>query len=494
MRETNFLLALFTALGLCAGIAGAQEIATKYTPSGFVSLRQGQVVKGEPDRVFDIRASTNNVWVQEMYTGFNVFAELQPLNVTGNLGFEMRICNEYPRYVNDFGLSRRLYYYPYLSRADLSWSLGGREDHRLALTGGFFPFKYNADAHNLGEYLFRSGTYPQYILTEFDFPMARLLGVHASGTVAKMFTWDVLLTSNIEWTALGDVNLIGIASFKPHPLVEIGAGAGAYSLISVNDSATTPRNSNSAYVDGNDTLYYSFAGTKLMGRVTLDLKAILPWDIFGKEDVKAFGEVAVLGVKDYPASLNTYVSDSLLYAVTDYSTILERLPVMFGFNWPTHPLASYAIAPAVGAYFYSQEFNRKSISIAGSGVVAGIGIWWLERYIGKNLRLDLFSIQGEWFASRAPNDMSPVVFDNQPVQLSSMRNMTSNCTPRDYEVDDWKWSVYARRTFAGHFQMTGQIARDHMRWYRMSFKDQDWEEALRKGNDWYWTMKFGYLF
>ena len=32
----------------------------------------------------------------------------------------------------------------------------------FSLSGGLFPFKYNSDASNLGEYLFRSGPYPSY--------------------------------------------------------------------------------------------------------------------------------------------------------------------------------------------------------------------------------------------------------------------------------------------------------------------------------------------
>ncbi|MBN1127626.1 MAG: hypothetical protein JXA71_01475, partial [Chitinispirillaceae bacterium] len=476
--------------------AAAEDNATRLTPSGFVALREGMVVKGQPDRVFESSAATDRVWIQEMYTGLSVAAELLPFPVTGTIGFEMRICNEYPRRTNDLGLSRRLYYYPYLSRADLAWSVGGTEDPLFTLSAGFFPFKYNNDARNLGEYLFRSGTYPQYILTEFDFPMARLLGVRAGGSVGETFSWDLLLTSNQEWTALGDLNLIGLASYTPHPVLEIGAGAGAYSIVSVDKDATTPKTANTAYLDKGDTSYsyYTFAGTKLMGRVALDLKAVLPWDVFGPEDLKAYAEVALLGVKNYPASMSTFISDSLIYAVTDYSNMLERLPIMFGFNWPTHPLASYALAPAVFAYFDSPEPDFRSIAMGGSGVVAGVALWWLERYIGKILRLDLLSIQAEWFASRAPNDMSPLVFDNQPIQLSSFRDMSSSYHARDYETDDWKWSVYARRTFADHYQITAQCARDHLRWYRMSFNTQDWEEALRKGDDWYWTVKFGYLF
>ena len=94
---------------------------------------------------------------------------------------EMKVWNDYIQYTGDYGKSRRLYYYPYLSRADLTYNFGSSDDPDLSITLGYFPFKYNPDARNLGEYMFRSGTYPQYLITDFDFPMAKLFGMHVNG-------------------------------------------------------------------------------------------------------------------------------------------------------------------------------------------------------------------------------------------------------------------------------------------------------------------------
>ena len=47
----------------------------------------------------------------------------------------------------------------------------------MDLAVGYFPYKYNPEARNLGEYLFRSGTYPVYLTNDYDFPLARVAGL-----------------------------------------------------------------------------------------------------------------------------------------------------------------------------------------------------------------------------------------------------------------------------------------------------------------------------
>ncbi|MDZ7262100.1 MAG: hypothetical protein ONB05_08355 [candidate division KSB1 bacterium] len=65
--------------------------------------------------------------------------------------------------------------------------------------------------------------------------------------------------------------------------------------------------------------YYTFGGTKVMARIAFDPKPLLPWNFFGRRDVRIYGEMAVLGIKNYPRY---------------YEKITERMPVMLGFNIP----------------------------------------------------------------------------------------------------------------------------------------------------------------
>lgn len=423
---------------LCCVVGTAVSEVPTFTPSGFVSLREGQVVSGEGFMSLP-KAKTDHVWVQELFAGMNIQTAFNPYPAIGNIGVEVRAFNDYPEYPDDNGTTRRLNFYPYLSRADLLYCFGGRENPLVTLDIGYFPFKYNEDARNLGEYLFRSGTYPQYLITDFDFPMARLLGLRATGKLADVFTWNVLATMNWEWTAIGDLNLSAILSYKPVPFVDLGLGGSWCSAVSVNMDNTTPTiNGNNDYVYNGKQYYYTFAGHKLMGRFSLDPQTLFPNDLFGKQDFKLYAEAAVLGVVNYPKSPDGKI---------DYSDITKRIPIMGGFNIPAFKI------------------------------------------------LDVLSLEAEWFGSKYVNDMAPIVFDNSPVPLSSTTRTRNDYDPsKPHNEDDWKWSIYGKKTIADHFNVTFQCARDHMRWVRISYPAEDWREALRSNKDWYYTIKLGYVF
>jgi len=495
MKLFRFWFILFPLIALCALSGYAQEVPPTLSASGFVALREGQVVAGEPD-FLQPAANSDHVWVQELYAGMNVHALFNPYPVIGNIGLECRVFNDYPEYPADWGKSRRLNFYPYLSRADIVYSFGGRENPSMTLDVGYFPFKYNEDARNLGEYLFRSGTYPQYLITDFDFPMARLLGARLSGKCGNVLKWDVLATMNWEWTAIGDLNLSAIASYKPVPLVEFGLGGSWCSIVSVNMDNTTPMVNGNDYVYNGKLYYYTFAGQKVMGRFSIDLQTLFPNNLFGKQDLKLYAEAAILGVVNYPR--NTAPAGDLdlnLDGKIGYDDITKRIPVMFGFNWPTNPLMSYTLVPGVAMYAHTNKFDFPTISTGlFGGIATGVGSWLLEKYLDKKIGLDVLSIEAEWFGSVYPNDLSPIMFDNIPVPLSSAHDTRSSYNPDNYKGDDWKWSVYGKKTIADHFSVTLQFARDHMRWVRMDYTQQDGQEALRQNKDWYYTFKLGYAF
>jgi hypothetical protein len=424
------------ALFIACGMSYGEDAAATLVPTGFVALREGQVVKGEKESGYT-ESRADHVWIQEMDVGLNVLAKFNNLPLTGNLGMEIKVCNDNIEYSGDFGQSRRLNFYPYLSRADLIYTMGDKENPTLAVDAGYFPFKYNTEARNLGEYLFRSGTYPQYLITNFDFPMTRLMGLRVSGSLGRCINWDVLATTNIEWTAIGDLNLSGLLSWKPSPLFELGLGASWCSILSVNWDNTTPTAEGSVYVVDSQRYYYTFAGQKVMARFTLDLQQLFPGnDLFGKQDLKLYSEAAILGLVNYPVSFDGY---------TRYDTLWQRIPVMVGLNVPTFKV------------------------------------------------LDFLSVEAEWFGNPYPNNLNTIMFDNQPVPLSSYGNEKDSSYLNNHG-DDWKWSVYGKKTFADHFNIICQVARDHMRWFRLDYTKEDGKEALRKNNEWYYTIKLGYTF
>ena len=438
MRRSIMVLGrmVLAAMAIAGRVSYGEEGATTFFPSGFVSLREGQIVKGEPERI-QTTASNEHVWVQEMIAGFNVKMKLANLPAQGNLGMEMSVNNDNSSYPSDFGQSRRLNFYPYLSRADLVYSFGSEENPGIVLDAGYFPFKYNNSVRNLGEYLFRSGTYPQYLITDFDFPMARLLGLHLSGPLGASIQWDVLATTNTEWRAIGDLNVTGLFTWKPLPLFELGLGGSWCSALSVNWDNATPPVSGNDYVYDSAVYYYTVAGPKVMGRFTLDFKQLFPQnDLFGEQDLKLYSEAAILGLFNYPMSVDSF---------TQYDTLWQRIPIMVGFNFPTFKF------------------------------------------------MDVFNAEVEWFGNPYPNSINSMKFENQPIPLSSSTGEKSKVNLNNH-FDDWKWSVYGKKTFADHFNITFQFARDHMRWFRLDYTKADGMEALRRNDEWYYTFKLGYTF
>lgn len=436
-----WLTIAFFAIVISGGQSYGEIEAPSVTWSGFASLREGQIVQGRPEDIVGRAAKSDHVWIQQMDIGLLMTTQFITLPATGMIGVDIAVLNDNSSFASDLGRSRRLNFYPFLSRADLLFNVVEGDDFNLQVDAGYFPYKYNSNVRNLGEYLFRSGTYPQYLINEIDFPMARLMGVRLGGTLWNTMNFDVIVNTNIEWTAIGDVNLSGLFTWKPAPLVEIGVGGSWNSIISVDLDKTTPREPGSEYIvakEGTtDTLAYNytFAGQKLMARFALDLKQLFPGaDVFGEEDLKLYSEAAILGLINYPLSRN---------GNTQYDTLWQRIPVMVGLNLP------------------------------------------LFRF------MDLLSVEVEYFGNPYVNSINSIKFDNVPVPLSSYGD---ELRYKNIHTDDWKWSVYGKKIFAENFFIMGQVARDHIRWFRMDYAVMEGKEALRENGDWYYTVKFGYSF
>jgi hypothetical protein len=333
-----------------------------------------------------------------------------------------------------------------IDKAYGSYLWGDTASPWLSVTFGRFPYKYNPDARNLGEYLFRSGTYPGYLINNFDLPFARLTGFKLTNNLFGMLHQDLLLTFETDIPPYYDASLSYIANCDVGKYLNVGVGVEFAHLISVDESQTTPVSTRTKYTIGNDTTshYYTFRGTKLMGRVSFDPKPFIPFAIFGKEDLKMYAEAAILGVQNYPANDSINSTNSNHNNIYGYDTLKNRIPVLIGFNVPTFRL------------------------------------------------LDVLSIEGEWYGCNYPN--------NYATELGK-GNLQSLPLPDFYgrsdwgyvTEDNWKWSIYMKKMFKhDHFGVIMQLARDHMRVESLldEAKYYDLEESLGQKRMWAWMMKF----
>jgi hypothetical protein len=257
----------------------------------------------------------------------------------------------------------------------------------------------------MGEYLFRTGTYPPFIINDFDNCEARLLGLRVSSTFFENLRMDLLFSSETYYNPLGDYSFSYLLGYKVKKIVDVGAGISLSRLFPLDPKQTTPHNDyNIIYekdgmtpvIETGDTLHYTYKGTKLMARCSFDPKQLLSSPnllglAFGPEDGKLYFETTVLGVKNQ----GTYFND-----------IIRRWPYMIGFNIPVFKA------------------------------------------------LDLLSLEMEYF------DFNYDLFSFPPSTTSPKENMGSD----KWVIENrFHWSFFAQKTVVNGLSIKGLIGKDHYR-------------------------------
>jgi hypothetical protein len=346
----------------------------------------------------------------------------------------------------------RQYSYVGIADGEGIFSFFGNDDPRLRFAAGIFPVKYNPDAGDLGEYLFRTGAYVPYIINKFEYQFGRLTGFRMSSNLAGILQQDLLLHTETQVQPLHNWSVSYLAGAR-HSAFEAGAGVSFHHGIMMDAGTPLKNDPLNAYLDAQgDSAYYTFKGIKLMGRAAFDPKAFMPPEVaakFGTKDLRIFAEAAVLGLKDYPAHMpqaggtdTAWVPDT---AANYYGTLSQRIPVMAGFNFPVCNLVDYLS-------FQVEYFG-----------------WPYKNVFYRETKKTVYAVP--------PLD-----------------NATSEYQKEDYLYDSWKWSLGFRKTLAKGFSAVGQVARNHIRHEFWQESQRDDEEALTRSNEWYWVARMQYDF
>lgn len=455
------------------GIAQADEEDVKVKPLSMTTqVDGGQVVKGNYNGglLEDQFIQRTSVWItQELAIGSR-------LEVRAGVGGLFWYATPTPLATGAFSevapFSTTTKFGPGITRADMEYRFGDVSAPPFILQVGYFPYKYNPDAKNLGEYLLRSGAYPGYLITG-GWNLISGAGYMMQGVRLNMNLWDgkfrtdFLLPMEQDVPGInGDLSPSVIATLKTGGL-ELGTGLNCHHCLAVKPSYTSPKfrsNANtSAYGVGNgyvilnpafdttqavtemtganprylvDTAnFYTFQGLKVMARASFDPKALIAMDWLGPEDLKIFGEVAVLGWKNYP-----------FY----YEKRSERMPIMVGMNLPAFRFLD-VISVQVERYS-SKQTNAVKFSTSQS-----------------------LPLPVPWgFDAAGSARVDPNTFD------FNHKNLTD---------DDWKWSVYAQKEFVKGLSLITQVANDHIR------LPNEWgaNPSIPNTNspkDWYYLLRF----
>jgi hypothetical protein len=336
-----------------------------------------------------------------------------------------------------------------LADAEGTVSFGSNDALACNISAGVIPYKYDKEAKNLGEYLFRSGEHPAYIQTSFDQAYATLNGLRVNAVIQNNLSMDLLVTAETQIQPINDISLSFLLGYKIPGYTDFGVGISfdrLWPAVKELDQVGIGPNIFKTSTGQPDTL--SWGGTKVMAHLSFDPKGFLSKEIagiFGPEDGKIYGEAAILGVKNiaaYKDSVNpdTYESVPGHYVIDSsmnfYSDITQRIPIMFGFNIPTLKILDYL---SVELEWFGWPYSR-----------------------------NIFNVQGfKYFLPKA--------------------NGLSNAS-------NWKYSINLKRTIWEHLSIIGQIASDHTRHDVYFFGNIDVNEIFPNRDQWGWWLKLQYNF
>lgn len=437
----------------------AEESYPKLSPLHFNgNWEVGQIEQGfsdqENDDVDKELLNRTTVWVLQQ-------AQLAE-NAKASLGFGGGYFFVYPR---NLGLNP----YTHTSRSGFGLTEANgemtflREDEKnywLRAMAGVFNFKYNPEAKNLGEYMFRTWTYPTVITTG---------GLNLSGSAFSQlsgfkidtrkggFSNDAILSIQSGRAPATALSFTDIASYQIGSFLTLGAGFMFDAFYGADDEAITPtkKRENQYYTlsDGRkmaaveydnrladsvktipdgvvivDTNHYTFAGQKAMGRFTLDLGKLIGEDLLRSSTFKLYGEGIVLGLKDYP---------------TFYTNIMDRVVLMAGIEVPTFGILDML------SFEYERSTNPYPNTTRGANA--------------NGLALPFYD----------------AVLDKFPNAV------------REFHRDDVKWTFTAKKQIVKGMDIHFQAANDHLRMLDV-YSTADMADFLITPEHWYWVTRFEY--
>jgi hypothetical protein len=346
--------------------------------------------------------------------------------------------------------TRRIQFGPGVGQAQGSWAFGADPKTPVAtLQFGLFPYKYS-ESVNLGEYMYRSGTYPGTLTSggwsymnaaAYMAQGARLNVPMLNGKLSHDFTF--FIERDLQPT--NDLSPGYVVTYKPTNFLELGAGVVWAHALSLNsdrlsskddanryskstgrptsgDTLTSPCSDGS---DPSDCGYYTFKGFKTMARASLDLGNLVGGGAIPAGDFKIYAEAALLGIEDQPYF---------------YEDKMQRLPIMMGVNIPT------------------------------------FGI------------LNRLTVEGEYLKSAFPNNNSAVLSKQIPIPVAD--GEAFNYDP-DAPEAQWKWTVYLRRQLTQGVSLYAQAASDHLRHFDFTATPGA-VPTTQDASDWYYVLRLDF--
>ena len=467
--KATVIIGLLAIMAADANAGGDTAAAGRVTITGSVELETAEMLKARITYSAKY-TSIEHAWYSHMLgnLGFDAVVS-QRMRVTA--GFEFRsymnmspTCYDMEVNSSAYNLGDLAYSEFFLREAQGIFSLFREGATSVELALGYMPYKYSQDVRSLGEFLFRSGTYPFYLLGEFDRPFARITGARLGvSTGNDIFGWkfDWLVMTERQYRPFWDISIAAIAGFNVTKAAEFGAGVDFSHCIPMNSDITTPKGGTgySPYVLYNkdstqtETGSYTFKGTKLMAHASVDPfwmarggSSILG-EILGRSGGKIYGEIAVIGFEDYPANaeFDTSITESNPYG---YASLKEKSPWMVGITIP---------------------------------------MWKI---------LDECAFELERYPNPAPNSTAYLLLNGSPMPFYKRVPQSTSYGFGVYKPR-WYWTLYMKKQIVSHCSAVCQVGREHVQWelpmiYQTA--NYDYEDCMVKPDEWGWHFKMVFGF
>jgi len=489
-------------------------------PNTFFALDLGQGMKGVYDHSTDnpllSYTTMNRVWQEKMKLYLSemlVYKERLSLTVSVECDLDFSMIQ---RKEDAFVQTQVPVFTFYPNDIEMRYKWGDLNKPFAQIAAGYFPFKYNPDAKNLGEFLLRCSAYPNTIVTNFEFPETRELGLLLAGSSEALWdpaidklSLDVMLTSETHDWPVQDGTISAVLSNSLFNFVSIGAGMSWQRLFPTSDDIIKPKNDKNVYLDENGVKqYYTFQSRKLDGFASVNPQRLIPEfkippsfifgniPFFGQEDLKVYAEVAVLGLDNYvawdsipdTAGVNHWqpLPDSINY----YNKVKDRMPVMLGVNLPTYPLLCYGVLPFILTKWLKDETGSDIRQLSYVTLIPALASGIAQEFLGWNMSLDVLSLEFEWFSQRYTNsNRNAIDPENNNVPIPYLNN--DRDAANFGKPEPVKYSLYFKKSFMNkRFAISGLVARDHMRpiiFANPAINQTD--DFLQASDQWWWTIR-----
>lgn len=409
------------------------------------------------------------------------------------------------------------------SVADLEYKVFSENDRELRLGLGMFGYKYNPDAANLGEYLFRTGPYPNYIMTGgYSFlnnsaaTLQGLKGFYRNGNL----TFDVFLTTETVMPPLYDLSLAGMIKYRiADGLMDVGLGVNAKRLIPIRPSKSSPPTRSNSYfrIDGVDYTgkesYYAEQAKFYQRMLPLAANASDSANYAMQRDYfTRIADSVHIWASPGDSNLAYFTNRGSLKSASDSAALLSRSGIAsLKYYTQTGIIADAMVSLDLKKIFPSDIFGPNDLRIFAEAALLGVQdypVFYTKKserlplMIGINLPgfrfFDLISVQWERYASPNINSFYESLSSNEATPEIA-RGDDSVFSQRSYmdvkSKDDFSWSILIKKQLVPGLQMSVQAARDHAR--MVSEKTYagpmlDANEVLYTSKNWYWLVQFGF--